>query len=247
MHLENHTHKGYEVSSCLSWFMIFLFQRPPVRTGARLWLTAAAIEDYYSPRLRLLLAARKQLTIQQFITRHDMKNAAMIFWAWLILAGAAVAQTEMPKPGPEHKKLDMFAGTWTLEGEMKPTAMGPGGKATENEKCEWMEGGFFLVCRMDFKSSMGDGAGITIMGYSSDDKSYSYREFNSWGEFTDSKGSVDGDTWTWINEEKMGGTMMKGRFTMKITSPAAYNFSYEMSPDGTKWTMVMDGKATKGK
>ncbi len=44
-----------------------------------------------------------------------------------------------------------------------------------------------------------------------DDKIYTYREFNSWGEFTDSKGSVDGDTWTWTNDEKMGNMTMKGR------------------------------------
>jgi hypothetical protein len=175
-----------------------------------------------------------------------MKTIAIICAGWLVLAVAA-AQTEMPKPGPEHKKLDMFAGSWTLEGDMKPSAMGPGGKTTENEKCEWMEGGFFLVCHTDFKTTMGNGSGISIMGYSTDDKVYTYREFNSWGEFDDSKGSVDGDTWTWINDEKMSGMTMKGRFTMKVTSPASYNFTYEMSPDGTKWSTVMDGKATKGK
>jgi len=32
---------------------------------------------------------------------------------------------------------------------------------------------------------------------------------------------------------------------MKITSATSYNFMFEMSPDGTKWTTVMDGKATK--
>lgn len=177
-----------------------------------------------------------------------MKTIAIICAGWLVLAVAAAAQTEMPKPGPEHKKLDMFAGSWTLEGDMKPSAMGPGGKTTENEKCEWMEGGFFLVCHTDFKTTMGNGSGISIMGYSTDDKAYTYREFNSWGEFDDSKGSVDGDTWTWINDEKMGGMTMKGRFTMKVTSPASYNFTYEMSPDGTKWSTVMDGKAAaKGK
>jgi hypothetical protein len=166
---------------------------------------------------------------------------------WLVLAGVAVAQMELPKPGPELKKLDMFAGSWTLDGDMKPGPMGPGGKMTESEKCEWMEGGFFVVCHASFKSSMGDGSGITVMGYSTDDKAYTYREFNSWGEFTDSKGSVDGDTWTWANDEKMGGVTMKGRFIMKIISPTSYNFSYEMSQDGTKWAMVMDGKATKAK
>jgi hypothetical protein len=176
-----------------------------------------------------------------------MKNLGMIFTAWLVLTAAALAQMEMPKPGPEVKKLDMFAGSWTLDGDMKATSMGPAGKMTETEKCEWMDGGFFVVCHADFKGSMGGGSGITVMGYSTEDKIYTYREFNSWGEFTDSKGSVDGDTWTWTNEEKMGAMTMKGRFTMKITSPTSYNFSYEMSEDGAKWTNVLEGKATKGK
>ena len=176
-----------------------------------------------------------------------MKTIAMILAAWLALVTAAVAQMDMPKPGPEHKKLDMFAGTWTLEGDMKPSAMGPGGKTTESEKCEWMEGGFFLVCHTDFKTTMGNGSGISMMGYSTEDKAYTYREFNSWGEFTDSKGSVDGDTWTWTNDEKMASMTMKGRFTMKVSSPTSYNFTYEVSQDGTKWTLVLDGKAMKGK
>ena len=176
-----------------------------------------------------------------------MKNLRTVVAAWLILAASALAQMEMSKPGPEAKKLDMFVGSWTLDGDMKATSMGPGGKMTETEKCEWMEGGFFVVCHADFKGSMGSGSGITVMGYSTEDKIYNYREFNSWGEFTDSKGAVDGDTWTWTNDEKMGNMTMKGRFTMKITSSTSYNFTYEMSEDGTKWTSVLEGKATKGK
>jgi hypothetical protein len=125
--------------------------------------------------------------------------------------------------------------------------MGPGGKMTETEKCEWMEGGFFLTCKSSYSSSMGNGSGLSVLGYSNDDKAYTYREFNSWGQSEDSKGAVDGDTWTWTSDEKMGGQTMKGRFTMKMTSSASYNFMYEMSQDGTKWTSVMDGKATKGK
>jgi hypothetical protein len=176
-----------------------------------------------------------------------MKTITMISAAWLLLAAAALAQMEMPKPGPEHKKLDVFAGSWTVDGDLKPSAMGPGGKITENQKCEWMDGNFFLVCHIDFKGTMGNGAGISLMGYSPDDKAYTYREFNSWGEFEDSRGSLDGDTWTWTSDEKMGGMTMKGRFTMKITSPTSYNFSFETSQDGSHWTMVLDGKATKAK
>ena len=174
-----------------------------------------------------------------------MKTVGPILAAWLMLVGAAVAQMEPPKPGPEHKKLDVFVGSWKLEGDIKPGAMGPGGKMTEDEKCEWMDGGFFLVCHTDFRSSMGSGSGVSVMGYSKDDKIYTYREFNSWGEFDDSKGTLDGDTWTWTNDEKMGNMTMKGRFIMKVTSPTSYTFTFEMSEDGTKWSMVMDGKATK--
>jgi hypothetical protein len=174
-------------------------------------------------------------------------NTAILFAVWLALAAVVVAQKEPPKPGPEHKNLDYFAGSWTLSGDMKPGAMGPGGSVTENERCSWMEGNFFLVCHTDFTSSMGNGTSVSVMGYSTDDKSYTYREFNSWGEFEDSRGSLDGDTWTWISDEKMGGQTMKSRFTMKITSPTTYNFTFEMSQDGAKWTDVMDGKASKTK
>jgi hypothetical protein len=174
-----------------------------------------------------------------------MKQLGMILAAVLMLATAVVAQMGSPKPGPELKKLDVFAGSWTLDGTMKPTSMGPGGTMTENEKCEWMEGGFYLVCHSDYKGSMGGGVGLSVMGYSADDKAYTYREFNSYGEFDDSRGTLDGDTWTWINDEKMGGMTMKGRFTIKMTSATSYNFSFDMSEDGAKWGNVMEGKATK--
>ncbi len=174
-----------------------------------------------------------------------MKRAAMILAATLALGAMATAQMEPPKPGPELKKLDVFVGSWTLDGNMKPGAMGPGGSMTENEKCEWMQGDFYLVCHSDYKSSMGNGVGLSVMGYSAEDKAYTYREFNSFGEFDDSRGTLDGDTWTWNNDEKMGGMTMKGRFTMKMTSATSYSFTFDMSQDGTKWSTVMDGKASK--
>ncbi len=174
-----------------------------------------------------------------------MKRAGMILGVALMLAAGAMGQMEAPKPGPELKKLDVFVGPWTLEGNMKPGMMGPGGSMTENEKCEWMEGGFYLVCRSEYKSAMGDGVGLSVMGYSAEDKAYTYREFDSFGEFDDSRGTFDGDTWTWTSNEKMNGMTMKGRFTMKMTSATSYTFTFEMSQDGTKWSTVMDGKATK--
>jgi len=174
-----------------------------------------------------------------------MTRTGAILAALFLCAAAAAAQMEAPKPAPELKKLELFAGSWTLDADMKPGPMGPGGKMTENEKCEWMEGNFYLVCHAEYKSSMGNEVGLAVMGYSSDDKAYTYREFNSFGEFTDARGSVDGDSWTWTSDEKMGATTMKGRFIMKMTSSTSYTFGFDMSQDGTKWNTMMDGKATK--
>jgi hypothetical protein len=175
-----------------------------------------------------------------------MKKTAIFLAAWLGLAAAAFAQSEMPKPAPEHKKLEAFIGSWTIDGDVKPNPMGSGGKMSENERCEWMDGNFFVVCHVDFTSAhMGGGVGLSVIGYSTDDKTYTYREFNSWGEFEDSRGSFDGNTWTWTSEEKMGASSIKGRFTIKFTSATSYDFTYEMSPDGAKWTTVVDGKGTK--
>jgi len=82
-----------------------------------------------------------------------MKRAGTILAAGLVLAAGALAQETAPKPAPEHKKLEMLAGSWVVEGDVKPNPMGPGGKMSETEKCEWMEGGFFLVCHVDFKTA----------------------------------------------------------------------------------------------
>lgn len=173
-----------------------------------------------------------------------MKRLAIIFTISLALAASATAQ--MSKPGPEHKKLEIFAGSWTIEGTVKPNSMGPGGPITENEKCDWMENNYFLVCRVEFKSeSMGSGSGISVLGYSTDEKTYTYREFNSWGEFDDSRGTVNGDTWIWTNVEKMDSNPYQGRFTMKFTSTSAYTFTFETSKDGDNWSTVMEGKASK--
>lgn len=158
------------------------------------------------------------------------------------------SSAQMPSPAPELKKLDFLAGNWTDQADMKPSPMMPeGGKMTMTEKNDWMPGGFFLTLHSNFTSEMGSGSGIAFMGYDTDAKQYTYDEFNSMGERSHSTGSVDGDTWTWVGDQKMGNQTIKGRFTMKVLSPTAYSFKYEMSPDGTAWNTVMDGKSTKEK
>ena len=166
----------------------------------------------------------------------------------LLAATFAFAQLEMPKPGPEHKKLDYFVGHWTSDGDMKPGPMGPGGKFTMEENSEWMDGGYFVVIHSKYSGGgMPSGTGIAFMGYDTNDKMYTYDEFNSMGEADHSKGMVDGDNWTWTSDMKMGPQTMKGRFSMKILSATSYTYKFEISQDGKEWTLVMEGKNTKVK
>jgi hypothetical protein len=160
-----------------------------------------------------------------------------------LLAATAQAQMEAPKPAPELKKLDYFVGNWKTDGDMKPVAGSPGGKFSAMDRDEWMKGGFFIVAHSDFKSVMGDGTELSVMGYDPAEKVYTYAAFNSRGEHETAKGTIDGDTWTWLSNETMGG--MHSRFIMKILSPTSYSFKFELSQDGTTWISAMDGKATK--
>lgn len=83
-----------------------------------------------------------------------------------LFAAAALAQSDQaPQRAPELKKLDYFAGAWKTEGELKASPFGPGGKVASSDHYEWQKGEFFIVGHSDFKSPMGPGVELSIMGY----------------------------------------------------------------------------------
>jgi hypothetical protein len=177
-----------------------------------------------------------------------MKASSVLLLAILIAATTAFAQ-DMPKPGPEHAKLDYFTGHWISEGDVKAGPMGPGGKFHAEDHAEWMDGRYFLVLHSKFTGGgMPAGVSTAYMGWDANDKVYTYDEFNSTGEAIHSKGTFDGTNWVWTNEMKMGPQTMKGRFSVKIVSGTTYNYKFEMSDDGgANWKLIMDGTETKQK
>ena len=48
-----------------------------------------------------------------------------------------------------------------------------------------------------------------------------------------------------IQDDKMGGRVMKGRFSMKMESSTFYTYKYEMAGDDGNYVTVMEGKANK--
>ena len=170
--------------------------------------------------------------------------------ALLLTAGAqlAAAQGQQPaKPGPEHQRLAYFVGNWKAEGEIKPGPMGPGGKMTSTDNCEWFEGHYSVICRSEAKTPMGNNKSIGILGYNTDEKVYTYYAVDNTNMNMASvpKGRVQGDTWTYTDEGMMGGQKMKTRVVIKELSPKEYSFKMDMQgPDG-KWVTAMESMNTK--
>ncbi len=165
-----------------------------------------------------------------------------------IVAGAGIAQgPPMPKPQPEHQKLQYFVGEWKSEGEMTASPFGPAGKFTGTDHNQ-MLGDFFLAMHSEGSGPMGLIKEVAVLGYDAKAKHYTYDGYNSMGQHEMSTGTISGDTWTWQSPEQvMGGKKVKARFTLKEVSATSYIYTFESSADGGPWTKIMEGKATKVK
>ena len=168
--------------------------------------------------------------------------------ASLVTLQVAAGQAQTPaKPGPEHARLAYFVGKWKAEGEVKPGPMGPGGKITTTDDCQWFEGKFSVICRTEGTTPNGPTRSIGILGYSSEEKVYTYYGVDNSGMTMSSvpKGTIQGDTWAYTDESTMGGQKVKSRVTIKEVSPKSYTFRMEFQgPDG-KWVPAMESTNTK--
>jgi Protein of unknown function (DUF1579) len=177
---------------------------------------------------------------RNFITALALMSAAG-------LQVAAAQAPQAPKPGPENARLGYFVGKWTAEGEVKPGPMGPGGKFTSSDNCEWFEGRYSVICHSEGAMPTGQSKSIGILGYSPEEKVYTYYGVDNSNMTMASvpKGTLRGDTWTYNDEGTMGGKKFKSRVTIKELSPTEYTFRMEMQgPDG-KWAPIMESKNTK--
>jgi uncharacterized protein DUF1579 len=171
--------------------------------------------------------------------------SAAVALAMLTTTVVAQAPPQRPKPGPEQKRIGYFAGQWSFQGEAKPGPMGPGGKISATESCEWFAGGFQLICRTKGTGPMGPSTGQSVMAYDPGRKAYTYHSINSQGNALFVRGNVDGKVWTWMDEITADGKPMKIRATVTEETPTAYSFKLEASVDGSPMAVIEEGKATK--
>jgi hypothetical protein len=162
----------------------------------------------------------------------------MLFAILLIVTLTATASAQLSAPGPEHARLDAFAGKWTLNGEAE------GEKYTLTETCSWFTGRFHVVCQREGQGPVGALAGHSIMTWDSSAKAYALISINSNGASVLAHGTPAGDVWTWSGTLDIGGRSLKVRLTITRQSPAAYAYSIDGSINGA-WVPLESGRGTK--
>jgi Protein of unknown function (DUF1579) len=159
----------------------------------------------------------------------------------LVLAQAPPAA----KPGPQHKSMGYFVGKWKSEVDIKPGVMGPGGKMTSTDSCEWFAGSFHVVCRSEGSGAMGNMTSMGVLGWSDAHKAYTYYGADSMGTNEFAQGQKKGNTWTFTSTSTVAGKSFQSRYTIVETSPTVQTFKWEASEDKKTWNVVMEGKSTK--
>jgi hypothetical protein len=171
-------------------------------------------------------------------TRSSVAVILICGFTALLLAQAPPAP---PKPGPEHKMLEYFVGKWTVESEIKANGYVPAGKGVSTETYTLEPGGFYIEHRAEGQIPRTFG----IIAYDSHAKVYTSYYASSVGLVGTSTGTVNGNTWTWMVEDKFAGEAVKGRTTVTTLSPTQYTFKYEMADEKGGYTTIVEGKATK--
>ncbi len=171
----------------------------------------------------------------------------------LVLLALAVpclgrAQTAPAKPGPEHKKLEIWVGNWTYEGENKATPIGVAGKVTGKYSVRPILGGFFVEFRGEEKGLAGLIEWVEIDGYDPVTKQFTWTSFDNGGGSQAVTYTIDGTTVSYSGTQVVGGKHAKMRGTAVFAPDFNSNIQKtEVSLDGKTWLPSFEGKATRVK
>jgi len=110
-----------------------------------------------------------------------MKKIAFAIAVILSIASAARAQTQPPQPGPEHKKMLIWVGDWTLVEETRESVSAPWDKAAVSCETQPILGGFFLEYRCKIKAKGREINHVEIESYDPVKKTNVTSFFNSEG------------------------------------------------------------------
>jgi hypothetical protein len=151
-------------------------------------------------------------------------------------------------PGPGHRRLDAFVGTWMVTGEAFDSPFGSAAPVTALETYEWLTGRFFLMHHLEGRLGDDSMACIEIIGHDAAGQRYPMRTFYNDGRYNEWQAQEHNGGWIVTGEWPVAGKRFKIRCTTVFgDAGASRTAKWEYSSDGAKWQTFWDVKATKAK
>jgi hypothetical protein len=155
-------------------------------------------------------------------------------------------EAQLVKPGPAHRRLDVFLGTWSVEGQQYESSFGPAAKLAAVDTYEWLPGGLFLVHRFQGRLGDADMACIEMIGLDPSGSGYRMHTFYNDGRINEwQMHEKDGDwtvTGTW--ESPSPGLHVRCSIVFKDAGSTRTG-KWERSNNGSDWTTFWDVTAKK--
>jgi hypothetical protein len=156
------------------------------------------------------------------------------------------AQQGPPKPAPEMAQIAYFEGTWTCQGKMFESPMGPAGAMKGTVAIRKDLNGHFQTGTV--KGSMPNQPpfeGTFHATYDTGLKQFVMLWIDNMGGWAQSTSSGwQGDTLVYEGDSHMAGQTMKGRDTFTRSGPTSMKHTWEMQMNG-KWTPLGEETCSK--
>lgn len=156
--------------------------------------------------------------------------------AGLLLQAGILAQ-ETPKPAPEMSQLEFFEGSWTCQGKVNESPMGPAGEVQSTADIKRDLGGFWQSGSIKATmKNMPPMEGRFHVTYDPGRKQFVMMWVDSMGGWAqNTSNGWKGDTIVYEGESHMGPQTMTARDTFTRTDAATMTHTWEAQMNG-KWT-----------
>ena len=158
----------------------------------------------------------------------------------------ARARAQSPESDSSLAKLTPFVGKWKASGEMKDTAYSKARPSVSENTCDWSANRGFLICDQIIQSASGPKNDLSIYTYNDKDHAFAFFGLSrNDSEPRATKLTVEGDLWTYWDEEDDHGKHVRFRTTNRFTSPSTMVWRSEFSEDEVRWVLMGEGQDTR--
>jgi len=175
-----------------------------------------------------------------------MRKLVWVFATTTMFAIAVSFLAQKAQPGPEAKKMSMFAGTWTYTGEAKATPLGPAAKINGKQTGRVTGEGFGFE---NNGQEMGPFGGINWSEtdvYDPGSKTYRYLGYQSDGSVWQGTGTNSGNVWQYSGTMTVKGTSYSVRTEATFAADGkSFVWKAEVSTDGKTWMPWSETKTVK--